>query len=291
MGFGGSHAMTATDVHVGIRTALQPARWLASGAVALLLAASCALIVTTANAQGPVRARTSEGRDVILRADGTWIYVDGHAEPAKERALTPQPPGPSNGAAPATAIGQAATSLPPAPQPKTAPQPATAVRGAAPMSSRPGLPVVQRPRDATAEITTRRGNFRYWYSPQKWRPLPEHVDGRFQLQLKDSEAYIIVIPEGTPVPIPQLKTLALENANKTGSNVRVVSEEMRTIAGREILVMQISVVINKTPVVFLGYYYGDPRGSIQAVAYATERDFPRVKAQLLEGLDGLDLNR
>jgi hypothetical protein len=179
---------------------------------------------------------------------------------------------------------------PSAPQPSSAPQPQSAVQAAS-STARPGLPIVQRPRDATAHLTTRRGNFRFWYNAQRWRPAPEHADGRIQLQLIGSEAYIAVIPEGTPIPIAQLKTLALENAGKSGTGARIISEQLRSIGGREVLALEINVTVNGSPVVFIGYYYGDPRGSIQVVGYASESDLPRYRAQIAEGLDGLDLNR
>ncbi len=247
---------------------------------------SAALFAGGALAQAtPLRARTDQGREVLLRNDGTWIFVDPVApQAAQPKAAQPQVIQPQ----PASPMVKAIT--PSAPQPPLAPQPPSATQlpnGAA----RAGVPTVQRPRDATAQFTTRRGNFRFWYNPAKWRPSPENADGRVQLQLIGSEAYIVVIPEGTPIPIAQLKTLAFENVRQSGSDARIVSEQMRAIAGREILAMQINVTVNNTPVVFIGYYYGDPRGSIQVVGYTTERDLPRLQAQILEGLDGLDLNR
>lgn len=232
--------------------------------------------------QASIKARTSDGREVVLRPDGTWSYDTGEGAAASPRAPQPEPG--------STAIGQAATIPAASARPPSAAQPATVAQPAS-NAHRPGLPIVQRPRDASTQIATRRGDFRFWFNPQKWRAMPENVDGRFQLQLIGSEAYIAVIPEGTPIPIAQLKTLALENATKSGTNAQIVSEERRMIGGREVLTMQINVTINKTPVVFIGYYFGDPRGSIQVVGYTSERDLTRVKAQLLEGLDGLDLNR
>ncbi len=258
-------------------------RWLRrSGVLGPVTASVLMLASVAALGQASIKARTSDGRDVILRSDGTWSYATGEGATTSPRA-----PQPENGS---TAIGQAATIPTPPARPLSAAQPPTAAQ---PLSNahRPGLPVIQRPRDATTQIATRRGDFRFWFNPQKWRAMPENVDGRFQLQLIGSEAYIAVIPEGTPIPIAQLKTLALENAAKSGSNAQIVSEERRMIGGREVLAMQISVTIDKTPVVFIGYYFGDPRGSIQVVGYTSERDLPRVKALLLEGLDGLDLNR
>ena len=100
-----------------------------------------------------------------------------------------------------------------------------------------------------------------------------------------------VHPEGTPLPIPQLRTVALENARQSGGDARIVAEEMRRVGGREVLLMQINVTLGGSPVAFLGYYYGDPRGSIQAVGYTSLDDLPRYRAALLDGLAGLDLNR
>lgn len=234
----------------------------------------------TARAQTPIEARTRDGREVILRPDGTWTYSTGGTG-HQDRSVEPKPG--------STAIGQASSLPATAAKPAPAAQPVSAAQPPR-VAAHASVPVA-RPREATAHVATRRGNFRFWYDPSKWRPMPANVDGRFQLQLIGTEAYIAVIPEGTPIPIAQLKTLALENAKKSGTDVRIVSEDTRSINGRDVLSLQINVAINGAQIVFAGYYYGDPRGSIQVVGYVSERDYSRLGSELHSGLDGLDLNR
>lgn len=227
---------------------------------------------TDALAQAVQRARTENGREVILRGDGTWVFADPGPQP-------PQPP-PAQSPAPQAARPQLQPLFPTPQGTGTAPQP----------GATNALPI-HRPADATTAYTTRRGNFRFWYNPQKWRPTPENPDGRVQFQLAGQDAFIVLIPEGTPLPIPQLKTVAIENARQAGTDVRIVSEQPRSIGGREVLQMQFNVTIDRVPITFVGYYYGDPQGSVQLVGFTSQQDFQRFRAQIQEGLDGLDLNR
>lgn len=215
--------------------------------VVLLLLVAAASYSAAALAQSILeRARTTSGREVVLRNDGTWAYADVPA-PSRQHAA-PAAPG------------------------------------------RETL-VVRRPADAGTVLALRRGGFRFWYNPAKWRATPANADGRVQLQLAGHEAYIVLIPEGTPLPIAQLRTVALENARQSGGDARIVAEERRSLAGREVLLMQINVTLGGSPVAFLGYYYGDPRGSLQAVGYTSLQDLPRYRAAILDGLAGVDLNR
>ena len=260
------------------------------------------------------RARTDAGREVVLRSDGTWTFAvqppqvlppaspgrqaspPPPVQPAPQALPQPQPQRPSvpplfPNAQPQ--LPQAVTPPQPArPQPTLTPAAPVPQAQPTPAPPRPtAARLVQRPADATAQHTTRRGNFRFWYNPAKWKPAPENPDGRIQFQLTGNEAYIVLIPEGTPLPVAQLKTVAIENARQSGTDARIVSEELRTIAGREVLQMQINVTIDAIPIAFIGYYFGDPRGSVQLVGFTAQSDLPRYRAALLEGLDGLDLNR
>lgn len=259
----------------------------------LWVGASICLGLATAYAQTALRARTDSGREVILRNDGTWVFATP-APQALPPAATGQPPAPPQSNRPATPPSQQRPSIPPLFPNAAAPQPPAPQQqgqpSAPPLRNTAARPVV-RPADATTVHNTRRGSFKFWYNPAKWKPAPENPDGRIQFQLVGHEAFMVLIPEGTPLPIAQLKTVALENARQSGSDARIVSEEFRSIAGREVLQLQINVTIDATPIAFIGYYFGDPKGSVQLVGFTAQGDLARYRANILEGLDGLDLNR
>ena len=261
-------------------------RWKLSCLVVAALAAAGA----GAFAQSALRARTETGREVILRPDGTWAFAD-QAAPAQP-APQPQAGQPPQPARPPLAPLFPSNPPPPRTNQVQPPQPTASppARPPAPAARTDTSPIV-RPADATTALNARRGGFRLWYNAAKWRPSPENPDGRVQLQLIGNEVYMVLIPEGAPLPIAQLRTVALENARQSGADARIVSERTRSIAGRDVLEMQISVTIDQLPVAFLGYYFGDPRGSIQLVAFTAQKDLQRYRAQIQEGLDGLDLNR
>lgn len=156
------------------------------------------------------------------------------------------------------------------------------------------LPItVQRPANATVALATRRGDFRVWYDPSIWRLAPETDDARIELRLKTGQAVVVIIPEGTPLPLVALRTAAIENAKRTGPDARIVFEQTRRITNRDALLLQIDATLSADShaVTYFGHYYGDPRGSIQVVAAVAQRDFARLRQVLQDAIDGLDLNR
>lgn len=244
-----------------------------------------------AEAQSTQRARTDNGREVILRPDGTWFFA---ATPGTAATPQPagQPPGPTLLAPPSPAGTPGA---PPNAGARTQPiasgsQPSPT---AVPASASPLAAPVLRASDATTLLAIRRGGFRFWYSAAKWRPEPETTDGRTQLKLVGHDAFVVVIADGTPLPLAQLRTVALENARVSDANARIVREERRTISGREALFLEIEATLREgnTPATYLGYYFGDPRGNIQVIGAVARADLPRYRGLVIEALNGLDLNR
>lgn len=195
----------------------------------------------------------------------------------------------------ASALPVHAQNLPPAPTltPGAGPAPQRSQQ-AAPQTHGAVLPItVQRPATATAAIATRRGDFRIWYDPSLWRPAPESEDGRIELRHPNGQGVVVIIPEGTPLPLVALRTAAIENARRTAPDARIVAEQTRRIANRDVLLLQIEGTLSagNRAVTYLGHYFGDPRGSIQVVAATAQRDFERLRTALQDAIDGLDLNR
>ena len=189
-------------------------------------------------------------------------------------------------AAPQTVVAQPALPAPSAQPPGAAP-PTPPVRSAGSAAA------IQRPRTATARLDTRRGNFRIWYNPANWNPAPETDEGRVEFRQSSGQAVVVVIPEGTPLPLVALRTAALENARRSAPDARIVAEQTRKIGSRDVLLLQIDATLTagNQAVTYLGHYFGDPRGSIQVVGAVGQRDLERLRPVIQELLDGLDLNR
>src|SRR5258705_6542983 len=95
------------------------------------------------------------------------------------------------------------------------------------------------------------------------------------------------VSEGLSVPTGAIKNIVLVNARNADPNVRVTSEEMRNVNGRDVLCLQLQGKVQGLPFQYYGYYYGGSSGNVQLVTYtlqsafaANERDF----ADLLNGL-------
>ena len=311
--------------------------------LALFAAAGLGALAASAAAQSPLRARADNGREVILRSDGTWTFADPPAAqspavpppaarpPVPSPVAAPLPPSPlpptqfpsvrslvtppaapgnpspvQSPVTPAVPVRSAAPTVTPgAGQPLIAP-PAAATPAAAktaaplrpaavPPTAQPvGVPAaVQRPRTATATLDTSRGGFRVWYNPANWRPTPATADGRVEFRQTNGQGVVVVIPEGTPLPLVALRTAAVENARRSAPDARIVAEQTRRIGNRDVLLLQINATLTtgNQAVTYFGHYFGDPKGSIQVVGAVDQREFERLRPLILEFLDGLDLNR
>ena len=128
---------------------------------------------------------------------------------------------------------------------------------------------------------------------QRAAACPETTEGRVEFRQSGGQAVVVVIPEGTPLPLVALRTAAIENARRSAPDARIIAEQTRKIGSRDVLLLQINATLTagNQPVTYLGHYFGDPKGSIQVVGAVGQRDLARLRPVIQELLDGLDLAR
>jgi hypothetical protein len=181
------------------------------------------------------RATTEEGRQVILRSDGTWAYLP---QPAKE-------------------------------SPKV-------VR----YNKSPG---------AVLKINAPHGEFAMWVDPKRWKQAKTE-EGKIFLEAVDGKGYGLMISEAISIPTASLKEMALHNAQKLDPSAHVVAEEKRIVNNREILCLEMEALYMNIPVTYYGYYYSGSSGNVQLVTYTSRTQFPALKSQFTDFLNGLEIS-
>lgn len=128
-----------------------------------------------------------------------------------------------------------------------------------------------------------------WINPKAWTFTKgiSNEDAEFQFQKKGEDLYGMLIAEKLQIPIETLKNIAFQNAKNASSDIRVVSEEYRTVNGIKVLMMQMAGTVQGLKVAYIGYYYSNESGTIQLLTYTGENLLNDYRDDIEVFLNGL----
>lgn len=128
-----------------------------------------------------------------------------------------------------------------------------------------------------------------WINPKDWTFTKgiSNEDAEFQFQKKGEDLYGMLIAEKLQIPIETLKNIALQNAKNASSDIKVVSEEYRTVNGIKVLMMQMAGTIQGLKVAYIGYYYSNESGTIQLLTNTGENLLKDYRDDIDVFLNGL----
>ena len=128
-----------------------------------------------------------------------------------------------------------------------------------------------------------------WINPKTWsfEKGAEEDASEYNFQKKGEEIYAMLISERTMIPLLTLRGIAIENARSAAPDIRVLSEEFRTVNGNQVLMMQLAGTIQGLEFVYYGYYFSNENGTVQFVTYCGENLFNEYMADMEAILNGL----
>jgi len=220
------------------------------------------LSITPAHSQ-QIKAKTEDGKEVILYPNGTWQFV---------KTEEPLPPSASGKTQP-----QASDTTPQTQPPAAQSQPVP-----------PGI----TPTVAKKVVKGKRGTYGIRYDESKWNvaDVKFNPSAEFCFTHTAGEAYAMIIDEGIQIPIEMLQNIALENIKKTAPDVRITDQGKRTINNNEVLYMKMQGSVQMKLFTYLGYYYTGNGGTIQLTTYTAQDLFEKFESDLLNFLDGLEID-
>jgi len=123
---------------------------------------------------------------------------------------------------------------------------------------------------------------------EKWT-FQKSEDGttEYLFTRKEKDAYGMLITEKIEMPIETLRKAALANAQNAAPDIRVVSEETRTVNGSKILCMQMDGTVEGIKFSYLGYYYSGEKGTIQFLTYTSQNLLKENRQDMEELLNGM----
>jgi hypothetical protein len=151
----------------------------------------------------------------------------------------------------------------------------------------------QRPTEAKLFVKAPKGPFGVWINQQKWKqdsPVEEDAT-KITFHHKKGDAYAMLIAERLSIPTESLKKMVLAEAKGAAPDVRVISEEKRTLNGKKILCLKMGATIENIPFVYYGYYYSGSDGTLQVVTYTGPNFFDEFKSDFEEFLNGTQIGQ
>jgi hypothetical protein len=134
------------------------------------------------------------------------------------------------------------------------------------------------------------GGFGLRYDSTKWLKRPDGDDpGRTQFKLKRGDAYAVMVVEEIGLSLENLKSIALENAKAAAPDAHFVSDEVRTINGKEVMFLTIDGTIKEIPFRYYGCYYGSKSGTVQLLTYTAQSLFTKYEQDFKELLAGFEI--
>ncbi len=113
----------------------------------------------------------------------------------------------------------------------------------------------------------------------------------YEFELKDKDAYAMIITERIEVPLETLKGIALDNARAIAPDMKIIFQEYRIVNDKKVFCMQMNGTVKGIKVAYLGYYYSYENGSLQFLSYTSQSLYKEFKDELETLLNGLEVSK
>lgn len=131
-------------------------------------------------------------------------------------------------------------------------------------------------------------NIGIWINPKKWnfKKTPPSSAPEYKFTSLDKDLYGMLISEKVSIPIENLKNIAFENAKSAGQDVKIVNQEFRMVNGIQVLMMQMTGIIQGIKFIYYGYYYSSENGVVQLLTYTSQNLFDEYEDEMEDLLNG-----
>lgn len=143
--------------------------------------------------------------------------------------------------------------------------------------------------NANFSLKSAKVNLSIFFNSKKWaveKGKPGE-SGEFNFKLIGEDADAKFISERIDIPLNNLVQIAIKNANKVASDVKVIKKEYRIVNGIKVLFMQINLTTNGMKFSYLGYYYTADKGSLQFVSFTPQELLIGYRNSMEELLSGI----
>lgn len=146
--------------------------------------------------------------------------------------------------------------------------------------------------DASFLLKSSRVPHGVYLNPKLWSftKSVDNADAEYELQLKGEDLYAMLITEKIEIPLETLREVAVQNGRAVAPDLRIVDEELRTVNGQKVLLMQLDGTLEGIKFSYYGYYFSGPSGTVQFITYTSQSLLTTYRATceaLLNGFTSL----
>ena len=238
---------------------------------------------------------TTTGDTLVVYPDGSWKYKN---QPGAPQAQDKRPPLQATDQQTGSASQAISVPVPDRPSP-TPPEIKPVVSNfsgeqRAPEYKSPDarFPVnpfpYKRPQNAYHYLEEPNGRFRLWYDGLAWQPISDE-NGQLSMALLPSrgQALALLTIVDQSVDLKALIEQTVDDAATVSSQVRLVSQEFRTVNDRFLLFVRIDGLLQNQNYTYYSYYRKAPDHTLQLTVYAPREVFLSFQAQIADLLNGL----
>ncbi|MDR2095641.1 MAG: hypothetical protein LBP76_09010 [Treponema sp.] len=142
--------------------------------------------------------------------------------------------------------------------------------------------------DLTGQLNSRSGKFTVYYDPVEWHETTGLNPGaEIQIRNTDSTGFGMVIMEGIPLSLEQIKDVIVLNAQRVDSNARIVQTERVLVNGKDGAIFTYTAQYETLRFIFYNLVMSNEKGSIQFVFYTLDSVFEQLKPNFRKAMSGL----
>lgn len=128
------------------------------------------------------------------------------------------------------------------------------------------------------------------YNDKLWKRIPSasiNEDADITFQMRDEDAYAMIIYEEMEIELESLVDIALSTAIEAAFDSRVVVKEYRTVNGNKVIHMEIKGMVSGIKFVYNSHYFTSENGAIQFITFTSSNLYERLKGDMDDLLNGL----
>jgi hypothetical protein len=149
--------------------------------------------------------------------------------------------------------------------------------------------VYQKPASATLKLSSRIAySITLYLDPKKWSSTKVNDTIEFKFYRAGTQENIgMLIAEPNPSTYPAMAELAIKNAERGASDVKLIKKEYRKVNGSKMLFLQFTANISGINFTYYNYYYTGGLGTVQLLTYTITDIADKNKQDLQDLLNGL----
>ncbi len=146
-----------------------------------------------------------------------------------------------------------------------------------------------KPRNASFLLKSSKIKMGVYLDSKKWsyEKAENNASAEYEFQLKGEDLYGMLICEKIEIPLDVLRGIALGNAKKVSSDIKIIKQEYRKVNNMKMLMLQMNGTLQGIEFSYNGYYYSNKNGTVQFITYTSQKLVESYNTEIEELLNGL----